>query len=257
MLHRQTARRWACAAVCVVLLAAGAASARDTASSTFADAKDLYVRGRYSQAILQFRDLLDEWPGSAEAEDATWYLAESYRATHDWTLAQVQYEHLLSSFPGSPHKPDATYALGDALWHQAHGPAYDQDFTERALKQMQRFLDAYPDHPKTTEARIVLDAATNRLAERAYREARTYFSLHDLDALQLYVGDLTTKFPGNIWAQRGQLLVGRALEHDKRLGEALTTFTALADSTQDAQLAQEARRRAQAIAKRLGSAGAR
>lgn len=234
-------------------LAVRSSAARETAASTFVDAKDQFTRGRYAQAIVQLRDMLDQWPGSAEAEDATWYLAESYRLTHDWTLAQVQYEHLIASFPGSARRADATYYLGDALWHQAHGAAYDQDFTERARAQFQRFLEMYPDHEKVTEARVAMQAATDRLAERSYRECKTYYALRDLDALQLYVRDLNERYPHDIWAERGTLLVAKALERNKRLGEALTTYTALADSTRDATLAAEAKRRAADISRRLGS----
>ncbi len=230
------------------------AHAKETAATLFVDARDQFSRGRYTQAITQLRELLDQFPGSAEAEDATWYLAESYRANKDWTLAQVQYEHLLSSFPGSPRRGDAMYGLGDAFWHQAHGAPYDQDFSERALAQFQRFLAAYPEHPKATEARVGIQAATNRLAERAFRESRTYFSLRDLDALQLYVTDLNARYPQTVWADRGMLLLGRALLRDKRLGEAHATFTALAERTADAEVKSEARKRAAELERRLGQA---
>ncbi len=252
----QRLRRLSYAMLCAAALGSAAlphpAAARETAATMFSDAKDQFDRGRYTQSITQLRDLLDQWPGSAEAEDATWYLAESYRFNKDWTLAQVQYEHLLASFPASLRRPDAMYALGEALWRQAHGPAYDQDFSERALTQFQRFLAAYPDHPKATEARVLIQDATDRMAERSYRESRTYYSLHDLDALQLYVRDLNDRFPHNVWSDRGTLLVGKALERNKRLGEALSTYTALADSTHDATVAAEAKRRAADIGRRLG-----
>ena len=105
MLRRHFIYGWLLALAFVIAPpAVRSAGARDTAASVMADARDQFARGRYTQSIIQFRELLDQWPGSAEAEDATWYLAESYRLNHDWTLAQVQYEHLLSSFPGSAHQ---------------------------------------------------------------------------------------------------------------------------------------------------------
>ena len=241
------------------VLSAAPAHARDTAASQFADALSEFQRGRWNDAITDLKAFLDAWPGSADAEQATWMLAESYRHMKEWPTAEVEYEHILTTYPAGPHAAEASYDLGLVLWAQSHGPAFDQDMTRRALEQFQRFLAACPDRPEAAQARQDVARAQDRLAEKDYRIARLYLKLHQYDAVRVAVEDLAASYPDSPWTERARLLLAQAYEKQKRLSDALDTYTTLSKSAHDAGIVRVAERKVAELQRRLtqGSAAAR
>src|SRR5262249_31093733 len=155
--------------------------------SQFQDGREDFDGGRYGQAATELKAFLDASPGSSDAEAATWMLAESYRHTGQWPLAEVEYQHLISTFPGSARTADASSGLGIVLWKQASSAAYDQEMTERALEQFLRFLQVNPGHPQAAAAQAYVDQARLRLAEKMYRIARLYMRMKLYASGRLYV----------------------------------------------------------------------
>ena len=60
----------------------------------FNTAEQVYLAGNYSQALVSLRKYLDDYPGGAKAGDATFYLAESYRALGDKERACEYYRQV-------------------------------------------------------------------------------------------------------------------------------------------------------------------
>jgi len=74
--------------------------------------------GRYDLAIGGFRDLATQFPESAEAPEAEYWIAESYYAKKDYESAEKAYFEFIKKHTDGPRYCVSLYKLGLAYGHQ-------------------------------------------------------------------------------------------------------------------------------------------
>lgn len=110
----------------------------------FQSLKDL----RYADAAEGFQAFLARYPESEYADNAQYWLGESYYVTRNYDISLEAFDDLLQNYPDSSKKPDALLKIG-----YAHYELKQWDQARAALEQVKQ---QYPD---TTLARL----ADNRL----------------------------------------------------------------------------------------------
>jgi tol-pal system protein YbgF len=123
------------------LLAADEKAAYDQA---FQALKEL----RYADAAEDFQSFLSQYPNSEYADNAQYWLGESYYVTRNYDIAVTAFQTLLDRFPESPKAPDALLKIG-----YTHYELKQWDQARAALTQVQE------DYPDSTLSRL----AENRL----------------------------------------------------------------------------------------------
>jgi len=124
--------------------AASAADEKAAYDMAFQALKEL----RYADAAEDFQSFLDQYPASEYADNAQYWLGESYYVTRNYDIALKAFQTLLDSYPESPKGPDALLKVG-----YTHYELEQWDSARAALTQVQ---ENYPD---TTLSRL----AENRL----------------------------------------------------------------------------------------------
>jgi tol-pal system protein YbgF len=97
--------------------AAPAATGQPTAGAgadqaAYNQAFDILKAGKYVDAITAFQQFLQSWPQSALADNAQYWLGESYYVTRDFQSAAAAFQTLLDRWPDSRKAPDALLKLG-------------------------------------------------------------------------------------------------------------------------------------------------
>lgn len=103
---------------------------------------------RYADAAEDFQSFLDRYPNSEYADNAQYWLGESYYVTRNYDIALTAFETLIRQFPESPKSPDALLKIG-----YTHYELKQWDAARAALTQVQE------DYPDSTLSRL----AENRL----------------------------------------------------------------------------------------------
>lgn len=98
---------------------------------------------RYAEAADGFQDFLARYPDSDYADNAQYWLGESYYVTRNYEFALEAFETLRSGYPNSPKLPDSLLKIG-----YTHYELQQWDQARAALTQVQ---EQYPD---TTLARL-------------------------------------------------------------------------------------------------------
>jgi tol-pal system protein YbgF len=124
--------------------AASAADEKAAYDMAFQALKEL----RYADAAEEFQSFLDQYPSSEYADNAQYWLGESYYVTRNYDIALKAFQNLLDQYPESPKGPDALLKVG-----YTHYELEQWDSARAALTQVQ---ENYPD---TTLSRL----AENRL----------------------------------------------------------------------------------------------
>jgi tol-pal system protein YbgF len=107
---------------------------------------------RYADAAEAFQAFREQYPGSEYADNAQYWLGESYYVTKNFDIALEAFRDLLADFPDSPKAPDALLKIG-----YTHYELEQWDQARAALTQVQ---EQYPD------------STLSRLAENRLRSMR-------------------------------------------------------------------------------------
>jgi tol-pal system protein YbgF len=110
-------------------------------NSASADEEAIYLKsfdqlrgGKYDAAIAGFRNMLGKYPQGNYADNAWYWMGESYHVKGDDTNALKAYQSLLQQFPASPKVPDALLKTG-VIYQGQSKTAQARDAYQKVLKQ--------------------------------------------------------------------------------------------------------------------------
>lgn len=92
--------------------AAGAPAAAGADQGAYNQAFDVLKAGKYADAITVFQQFLQTYPQSSLADNAQYWLGESYYVTRDFQNAAAAFQAVLDRWPDSRKAPDALLKLG-------------------------------------------------------------------------------------------------------------------------------------------------
>jgi outer membrane protein assembly factor BamD len=169
-------------------------SKQETAEERFQKAKALFDDGDYLDAINQFTVITLQFQGSAFAADAQYYLGECRFKRNEFLLAAFEYGVLKRSMPASPRVPDAQYKLALSYYNLAPKSTLDQQYTRKAIDELQSFVEYYPADEHAPDAEAKIKELNTRLAKKQYDTARLYATMEYYKSAIYYYDDVIEKY---------------------------------------------------------------
>ena len=178
-----------CVVVLLVAALVGGCAARTSALPPgTADAdKFLYDRGlaaakerKWVEAREYLRNLVDNYPQSTFRPDAKLALGDTYineDTTESLLLGANEFREFLTFYPTHPRADYAQLQIARSFIEQMLAPERDQSATKDAIKEIEIFLQRFPNSPLMSEARQLERQARDRLSEASYRVGFFYFRL--------------------------------------------------------------------------------
>ena len=154
---------------------------------------------RYRQAEDQFTFIIFNFPGSSQASDAQYYLAETYFRSKDYLQAQDEFDFYLKSFPNGRFQEEATYKLAVSYLRSAPSHVRDQSRALKAQEIINQFLETYPDSPLRPDAEKLLGDVAERLALREFDAARIYYISGEYKSALVYYKYVNGTYPAERW----------------------------------------------------------
>ena len=176
-----------CCALTLLVAGAGACAARQgTIPEGVAEADAfLFEQGqralkdrKWLQAREYFRQIVDNYPQSPFRPDAKLAVGDTYigeGTTESLLLAVNEFREFLTFYPTNARADYAQYRLAVAFSEQMLGPERDQSATRDTIKELETFVQRYPNSPLLEEARALLRASRDRLSDASYRVGFFYF----------------------------------------------------------------------------------
>lgn len=129
---------------------------------------------RANQLLEQVTPLLT---GSETAEQAKFYLAQTYFQLGDYLLADFHFKTFYQTYPRSPLAEEAMFMQAKALYNQS--PSYEQDQTSTltAIEALQEYLARYPSSENVAVANEMIDELLVKLDKKAFDNAKLYYQL--------------------------------------------------------------------------------
>ena len=200
-----------------------------------------------------FRQIVDNYPQSPFRPEAKLAVGDTYigeNTTESLLLGINEFREFLTFFPTNPRADYAQFRLAFAYSEQMLSADRDQSPTRDTIKELQVFLDRYPNSSLAPEARKLMRDANDRLSESSHRVGMTYFRM------KWYVGAIDRfrevlkndpEFTGRdaTYFYLAESLRLRDLNTDKKAGtaEALPYYERLLKEFEQSQYLEEARKR--------------
>jgi outer membrane protein assembly factor BamD len=132
----------------------------------------------WTEAREYFRTIVDNYPQSQFRPDAKLALGDTYigeKSTESLLLAAAEFREFQTFYPTHPRADYAQLQLARSFSLQMLAPERDQTATRDAVKEIEVFLQRYPNSALLSDARALEREAKDRLSEAGYRVGYFYF----------------------------------------------------------------------------------
>lgn len=210
---------------------------------------DALKRERWVDAREYFRQVVDNYPGSAVRADAKLGVADAYLGeggTENLILAANEYREFLTFYPTHAKADYAQYKLAMTHHRQMRAPARDQTETRDALKEFQAFFDRFPNSPLMPEVREKWREARDRLSEASYLVGVHYYRQRWYPGAVSRFKEVLTEDPSYTHRDDVYFYLGESLYKWGRAGmkeEALTYYDRLVKEFEVSERLEDAKKR--------------
>ncbi len=176
--------------VAIIVFIASCAGRVDTSKmgpdSHFEYAKQLFDKGKYYDALTEFTILVLKYAGNPVIDDAQYFLAETHFKMKEYLVASVEYQKLVDSYPESPYVVLAEFKIGLCYYKMSLRPELDQEYTYKAIRRLQQFIEEHPTHELRKEAQKLIDNLHLKLAKKKLMAADIYRKMGRWTAAKIY-----------------------------------------------------------------------
>jgi outer membrane protein assembly factor BamD len=189
MVERDVVKRTAqilCLAVAVTGLAACASSGRDVLpAGTLEPDKFLYDKGttaldakKWLTAREYFKRVVETYTASPYRPDSKLGVGDTYLgegSAEALVLAINEFREFLTYYPTNRRADYAQYKLAFAHFRQMRAPQRDQTETRETVKELELFVERYPNSELMSDAKAKLREARDRLSKSDYLVGYFYY----------------------------------------------------------------------------------
>ncbi len=163
--------------------------------SKYETGMDLYEKGDFNKA-LQFFDLLRAiYRGTDKGAKLTYYTANCYYQTKNYTVAGYYYKQYTQMYPRSEYAQECSFLAAYCSFLNSPRPGLDQSSTYQALSELQQFIDAYPKSKQVKDANQLMDKLRAKLETKAYNISKLYYRMGDYQAAITSFENLMDNYP--------------------------------------------------------------
>ena len=137
----------------------------------------LYEQGKWESASNLFEACRHIYVGSPREDSLSFYNARCKFKQHNWDEASTLLDEYRRKFGRSPFIEDAEGMYALCYYYMAPPPERDQTITSQAIIAITEFISRYPESENITQFEDMLDELTNRLVEKSYINAYTYYKI--------------------------------------------------------------------------------
>jgi len=154
----------------------------------------------YEKAVEIFKKVVDNDPYSKYAASAQYNLGEAYKKLNNYQDATLAFIKLINTYPDSNLVADAKFQVAYCSLKASSAPGYDEDTTNKAIKEFEDYLRTKPDSEFAKEAKEALTLLKDVKAKSAFDVAQFYEKQGQLAGAEVYYNEILDLYPESSWA---------------------------------------------------------
>jgi outer membrane protein assembly factor BamD len=143
----------------------------------YAAAINYYETNDYYRALQLFQQLINFYQGTEKAEKMQFYYAYCYYHQKDYVLASYYFKRFVNNYPRSTYAEEAMFMNAYCYFLDSPVSSLDQTNTYTAIKEMQLFINLYPNSDRVEEANKLIDQLRAKLQRKDMDIANLYLKM--------------------------------------------------------------------------------
>ena len=143
----------------------------------YAAAIDYYEKQDYYRSLQLFQTLINFYQGTDKAEQMQFYYAYCHYHQRDYILASYYFKRFVNNYPRSRFAEEALFMNAYCYYLDSPYSSLDQTNTYTAIKELQLFIDYYPDSERLSEATDLINMLRAKLQRKDIDIASIYFKM--------------------------------------------------------------------------------
>jgi outer membrane protein assembly factor BamD len=194
-----------------------------------------------SKAIEIFEQVKKSAPFHEYGEKSQFYIGLAYEKKKDYEKALEAFQDLLDEYPNTTFAADASFKMADVAYKMSQKNIDNEPMLESAEQKYDEFIIAHPNDLTSIEK--ASDRKTEVLdtqAENLYKIGRFYETQRHIESATIYYELIVNEYPGTEWKARAEQRMaifvdpeGALLKEEKNLRAALEEIQAKINSLKE------------------------
>ncbi len=168
---------------------------------------DYFESEEYSKSSTLFEQLVPIYKGTEKAPKIQFFYGKSLYQQRKYVLASYHFQQTAQNYPESEYSVDAMFLKGMCYYQLSPEYRLDQKYTKKAITVFNNFIKQYPSHSKAKECRDILNNLHNKLAKKAFHNAKLYYELEDYEAALVAFNNCLEEYPKSKYREKIKFLL--------------------------------------------------
>lgn len=166
---------------------------------------EMYQAGKYRKAIRLY-ELVEKREGwKPNFQSMLFNYGKSYYNTKQYEVSTGVFKKFNALFMTGPFAEEGKYLEAMSLYNRSEVYSLDQNVTYDAIIKLNEYTAAYPDAPRTADARKYSKELTEKLEKKAFEAAKQYNTIgeytRDYTAAIVALDNFMLDYPGSIYKE--------------------------------------------------------
>ncbi len=171
---------------------------------------EYYEEENYGRAIALLTDVTPFYRGTAKAEEVNYYFAMAHYKMGDYILASHYFKSFANAFPRSSHAEEFAFLSAYCLYLDSPRYSLDQTNTLQAIRELQRFINRYPQSERVEDANQLIDELRYKLERKRFMSGKLFLDISDYMAAATTFKTFTQDFPDSKYREEATFLIIKA-----------------------------------------------
>jgi outer membrane protein assembly factor BamD len=171
---------------------------------------EYYYNEDYHRALGLLTDVIPAFRGTAQAEQLNYYYAMAHYKQGDYVLAAHYFKTFTQGFPRSEHAEEFLFMSAYCKYLLSPRPSLDQTPTREAIRELQAFVNRYPNSTRVEEANTLIDELREKLEVKAFGSAMMYFNIRDYMAAVRSFQNVIRDYPDTQFREEAMFYILRS-----------------------------------------------
>ena len=154
-----------------------------------------YEDGDYNRAMPLFNELSTVFKGTSKIQEVNFYYAYCNYSTGDNLMAAYLFRNYTINFPNSKHTEECAYMSAYCYYNEAPSYSLDPTNTYRAIKELQLFVDRYPNSNRVLKCNELIDELRQKLSLKAFENAKQYYTTSNYKSAIVALDNVLINYP--------------------------------------------------------------
>ncbi len=169
-----------------------------------------YEEKDYNKALGLLQELVSVYRGTEKGEKIMYYYAYATYALGDYLLAGYHFNNFVKTFPASDKTEECAFMYAYCYYLESPRYSLDQTDTKSAIKELQYFINKYPESKRKDECNSLMTTLREKLEEKSYKISKQYYFLDDYQASIKSFENVLKDFPDTRYREEVMYMIVKA-----------------------------------------------